>query len=317
MSKTFCLLDDSMTLHGLRFLPEGGNMKRFSANPILLYMHVRGQVHGKWLNIRLEARQWMAEPEFDVEDPASAHIAGKVDRGFLNACSMGVNPTKVEMINDELWATEWEAVEASIVDAGSNANALRLCGPGGEMIEDIEKHILNLTIPIMSVEKKTVPGQEGAPETAVVPIVIALAAGLAEDATPDLVAAAISAIVSENKTLKLAAQEKTELQVKELIDLAVSEKRISANDRSHYEKVATAGLDTLKAVLSHIPKPVDLNAFVKDAQNGAAGSDDNDDLAEEYKKLDRAGKLTNLQASNPTKFKSLYKARFGKEFTEA
>lgn len=316
MSKTFCLLDDSMTLHGLRFLPEGGNMKRFSANPILLYMHVRGAVHGKWNNIRLEAGEWLAEPEFDLEDPASKHIAGKVERGFLNACSMGVNPTKVEMINDELWATEWEAVETSIVDAGSNANALRLCGPGGELIEDIEKHILNLTIPIMSVEKKTVPG-EVAPVTAVVPVGLALAVGLAEDATPDLITAAVTAIVEENKTLKLAAQEKENLLVKELIDLAVSEKRIAATDRAHYEKVSAAGIDTLKAVLSHIPKPVDLWAFVKGAQAGEAVGDDSEELAEEYKKLDRSGKLTNLQASNPTKFKALFKARYGRDFTEA
>ncbi len=180
MSKSFCLLDDSMTLHGLRFKPEGADMSRFRENPILLYMHIRGTVHGKWNNIRLENGKWLADPEFDLADPESAKIAGKVERGFLKACSMGVYPLAV-----------LKGLRVKLTgDAGSNGNSLRLCAQTGETIEDIESHILKLTVPIMADEKKN------AGAIVAVPKEIALAAGLAEDATADSIVQKIKEVTN-------------------------------------------------------------------------------------------------------------------------
>lgn len=314
MSKSFCLLDNSMTLHGLRFLPEGGDMVRFMDNPILLKQHVRGEVYGKWNNIRLEAGEWRAEPEFDMDDPEAAKLAGKVERGFIKACSLGVVPKEVELIAGEPWATKWEAIEGSIVDAGSNANALKLYSPVGELVEDSLNVIQNLTIPIMSEQKKVI-GADNAPVTAVVPVEIALAAGLAPDATPTLVAAKIKELTDRNTALELAAKTTQDKAIKDLLDDAQKAGKINANDLPHYQALAAVNIDSVKAILATVAAPVDLAAFAKSGQVlGNVATDV--DLAAEYDKLDKSGKLYALKSNHPEKFKAMFKARFDKEFKE-
>jgi len=311
MSKSFCLLDDSMTLHGIRFKPEGGDMSRFKENPILLFMHARGNVLGRWNNIRLEAGRWLADAEFDMDDPEAAKLAGKVERGFIKACSMGVFPLEMELIGGEPWAIKWGALEGSIVDAGSNANALQLCSPNGEVIEDAALHILNLTIPIMDTKK--LPGDDAAAPV-IVPKLIALAAGLAEDATEILVAEAIHKIVNENKTLKLAAETSKATQVKDLLDLAVSSGKIAAPERGHYETLAAVNYESVKAIIGKMTAPVDLVALAAGGKTASFNTDE--DLAKQYSDLDKSGKLYSLKAKEPETFKALYLARWGKEFKE-
>jgi uncharacterized membrane protein len=313
MSKSFCLLDNTMTLHGLRFKPEGVDLSRFVDNPILLYMHTRGEVHGKWTNVRLEAGKILADPEFDEEDPDSAKIAGKVKRGYLKACSMGLIPLEVQLIDGEPWAVRSLALETSIVDAGSNANALRLFGLNGEEIKDTEKHILNLTFPIMDTKKDS----GSAPEQAapVVPVAIALAAGLAENATAELVAAKIKEISDENRTLKLAAETTKTTAIKDLLDKAITDKKILATERSHYEALAALNFDSVKAIVEKLNPPVDLVAH---AQGGKTASVEGDEeLVKKYNELDKSNKLYQLKASDLPQFKTLYKARFGVDFKEA
>lgn len=312
MNKTFLLLDSSMTLHGLRFRVEAGKMERFISNAIMLYMHVRGVVIGEWENVRMENGGWYADSKFDTEDPDAAKIAGKVERGFLKAASAGIIPLKVEEIEGELWVTDWEMIESSIVDSGSNAAALALYTPAGDLVEDTKQAIINLTTPIMSEQKKIIPGagSEGA-VIPVVPKVIALAAGLAEDATENLVADKIKELVEENKALKLSSKTAQETAIKTLLDKHQAEGKFTAALRPHYEQMASVNLASVEAMLNGMSAPVNLSSFAQQgAQGNAAATLSDKDL---FDKMDKEGTLISLKSENPERFKEIFKARWGRD----
>ncbi|TKT89479.1 hypothetical protein [Dyadobacter frigoris] len=312
MSKPFLLIDDTMTMHGIRFALAGGRWDRFKKNPVMLFMHTRGQVIGKWNDLKLEGNGWFANPEFDLEDPEVKPIAGKVERGFLNACSVGVAILDAQMIGNEIVATDWEPYEASIVDSGSNPNSLQLYTPFGEVVKDPETYIKNLTLSIMS---KT---QEGAGtatekivEKEVFPKSVALAAGLGEDATAETVAAHIKTVLEENATLKLVAETSKKTTVDLLVDSAFNQKKISDGDREHYKKLAMIDFDTTKKVLDTIPAITNLKEFANTPTptSGETLKADKD----EYDSLYKEGKLLTLKAENPDKFKRIFKAFHGVE----
>jgi hypothetical protein len=309
MSKPFILIDNTMTMHGIRFAVEGGRWERFKKNPVMLYMHTRGEVIGKWNDVRLENGAWIADPEFDMEDPAAAKIARKVNKGFINASSPGVAIHEAAMINGEPVAIDWEPYETSIVDSGSNPNALQLYTSEGEKVADPESYIKNLTLSIMSKETKTGTELAETITKEVLPKTIALAAGLGETATTEEVTTKILAILTENKDLKLAAESNEKTRVKDLVDAAFAAKKISDSDKDHYMKLGTLDFEATKAILGSIQAPVNLAQF---AASGEPATTSEQDSAE-YEKLFKENKLVQLKAENPTKFKRLFKATFGTE----
>lgn len=133
MSKkhTFLVSDESVNSYGFKVLTNGIDTKRFETNPIMLYMHERANIIGRWENIRKENGQLFADAIFDIEDPTAKEIAGKVERGFLKSASIGITKANLKdgIVNG------CELMEISIVDIGSNSNALRLYTDTEETIQ--------------------------------------------------------------------------------------------------------------------------------------------------------------------------------------
>jgi hypothetical protein len=312
MPKPFLILDDSMTMHGVRFSMEGGRWERFNKNPVMLFMHVRGKVIGKWVKVRFESGAWWADPVFDIKDEEAKEIARKVEEGFLNASSVGVQIHAAEVINNEVVITDWEPYENSIVDAGSNLNALQLYTNTGEMIADSETYIKNLTLSIMSKETKT--AEEAAKEIVkeVFPKSIVLALGVAEDADNAAVSKAITDLIAKNLSLELQLKSSETDRVKTLVDAAFAAHKISDSDREHYLKLGAHDFETVKAILDGIEAPKKLSEFVSNGAKKDSSTITKEDQ-EEYDKLFREGALTTLKAENPEKFKRLFKAFYGQD----
>lgn len=133
MSKkhTFLVSDETVNSYGFKVLTNGIDTKRFESNPIMLYMHERANIIGRWENIRKENGQLFADAVFDIEDPIAKEIAGKVERGFLKSASIGI--TKANLKDGVV--SGCELMEISIVDIGSNSNALRLYTDTEETIQ--------------------------------------------------------------------------------------------------------------------------------------------------------------------------------------
>jgi len=121
---TFLVSDESINNYGFKVLTQGIDTAQFERNPIMLYMHERPTIIGRWENLTKKEGKLYADAVFDIEDEMANKIAGKVERGFLKGASIGISFKKDDKQNDVI--TKSQLHEISIVDLGSNNNALRL-----------------------------------------------------------------------------------------------------------------------------------------------------------------------------------------------
>lgn len=315
---SFLVSDQSVNTYRCRLLSAGGRVAAFEANPVMFYMHQRGTVIGKWTNLRMQGDAWYADPVFDAEDGGlGAQVAGKVERGFLKAASMGVcvNNAVYNEALDCCDITDWELQEISIVDIGSNQNALQLYDTTGEAITELRMASFLEQYKPTTTETKTdqlITHMELKK--------LALQLGLPETATEDQVNAHIeelkkgSVYKTELDQLKLTIQTAKTAEAATLVDQAIADKRIPATMKDVYLKLFAADHYAAKATLTAMPAPQNLVTFAQQgaAQSATTAADD----AKRYDELDKAGTLVNLKSQSPDEFKRLYKAKFGSEPTK-
>lgn len=150
MSKTFVLSDDSINSYGFRVLTQGIDLENFSKNPIMLWNHTRSMGDsdntllpiGRWSNIRIDDGRLLADAEFDMDDPFAKKIAKKVEKGIINACSIGIRVLEESDLAEHLLpgqirktVTRSMLREVSVVDIGSNANAVVLYDDEGKVVD--------------------------------------------------------------------------------------------------------------------------------------------------------------------------------------
>lgn len=123
-SNTFLVSDESENSHGFTVKTEGIDTTQFLKNPIMFFMHERTNVIGKWENLKIEDGKMYADAVFDTDSPLGKEIALKVDKGFLKSASIGVKYNEEDLVNNVL--EKCVLMEISIVDIGSNPNALKL-----------------------------------------------------------------------------------------------------------------------------------------------------------------------------------------------
>jgi hypothetical protein len=157
----FVLLDTStLGRNGWQYQISGADIKNFKKNPVMLYMHQRegdweinkdkegSRVIGKWEDIKVEGTQITAYANFDEEDDFAAKIAGKVKRGYLNAVSVGVIPTKYSFdvalaLPGQTGPTilKFELLECSIVDIPNFGTSVRAYNSAGVTIFESQEEM--------------------------------------------------------------------------------------------------------------------------------------------------------------------------------
>lgn len=182
---TFIISDEKLNNYGGRVMTEGIDFSQYMKNPVVLYMHERGNVIGRALKVYVKDNQLLADIEFDEKDDYANKIKGKVDRGFLNMTSpwLGVKEWSEDeklMLKGQLTPTVTKSTlkEISIVDVGANDGALKLFD---ENENEIKLSDLSKNNKINKMSKF---------------ITIALALGLTETATEQ----DITKKIAENKT---------------------------------------------------------------------------------------------------------------------
>jgi HK97 family phage prohead protease len=141
---TFCLNDELIVnQHGFRTVNKGISLERFNENPVVVIQHENNvwKVVGRLVNLRFEGSKFLGDIEFDLDDEDSKKIAGKVQRGFLKGCSMGLTfyePHMVKAPDGEFDLTVSELIELSLVAIPSNKNSVRLFAANGESLADNE-----------------------------------------------------------------------------------------------------------------------------------------------------------------------------------
>jgi hypothetical protein len=251
---------------------------------------------GRVENLRVEDNRLIGTPIFDAKDEFALKLENKWLGGYLKMVSPNFEVIETSSAPELLkpgqtreTVTRCKLIEVSLVDIGSNDDALMLSADGKETTI---KELNSLTL--YSMEK------------------IALKLGLDSKSDQEAILSAIGALQlkaqehdglkKEVETMKLAA-------ITQAVDAAVAEKRITADRKEHFLTLGKqTGLDSLKLTLESIPvaqKPMD---FIKP---GASRVSSDDRFNKSWDELDKAGLLLALRKENENLYKEKYYDKFG------
>jgi len=337
----FVIVDEQVNDYGYRVLMSGYRSGRFESNPVLLLMHeraTRGLLGdpleedvvlplGRWNNIRVENGQLVGQPEFDDQDEMAQKVQNKVEKGYMNAASAWIVPIAISddpalMLPGQTGptVTQWEIAEASMVDIPGCKNALAI-REDGKLIRQsketasvfklkLEKflHPQSDTMDFLKLAAKLVGLPDTATSREVEEKITQLQNSLqtennrAQDLQGKLTAA--------QTQVSLLKQEQADGRVADLVDGAVTARKITAKEAEHYRKLAVADFDSTKALLDSLKPYESIEHQLKEGRDG----DEIGELAKlTWDQLDQQNKLALVKQKYPDLYKAKYKATFNKE----
>lgn len=307
MSKRVRITNDSLNSYGTRVLTSGMDIEQYRRNPVLLYMHERGNVIGFVKDIQVENNEVTGELVFDEVTELSKRCKRQFEFGSLKMVSAGLDI--IEMSEDSQYLVVGQTsptivksklFEVSVVDIGANDDALVLKKDGKQITlgrdGECALPLLN-TNPIKQeqMEQKKLALQLGLPETA----------------TEDEIKAKLGelhAAQEENVRLKKEKEELTLASITTLVDRAIDEKRISPDKKEDFVTLGKEiGAKKLSSIFSAMSPHVKLSAILGHQGTGKAEAPGN------YAKLSEvpADKLLVLRKEQPEEYKRLYEAEYG------
>ena len=267
MGKKVRISDESINCYGTRILTGGIDYAQYAKNPVLLYMHDRGNgVVGLVKNLEVKDGALLGELEFDCATELSQRLKKQYEFGSMRMVSGNFQiletSDKKDLVLDgqtTQTVTRCRLFEVSAVDIGGNDNAIVLSSPDGETLETKSeegraKH--SLVLPLLNNTSINNPLKK---VTQMETKQLALTLGLADTATEAEVSAKISELkLAGAKAVHLETQVKDleakldQLQLADIttaVETAIKEKRISADKKAHFielgKKVGAADLKDL------------------------------------------------------------------------
>lgn len=171
MAKRLVFSDETINSYGFYLVNAGADLSQYKKNPIMLWMHNRpwrgtkdevlalGTVEN--ISFNETEQRWEGDPVFDMKDPFAAQIAQKWEDGIYRMCSAGIKALEWSSDNTLLkpgqtreTVTKWILKEISIVDIGSNHNAVQLYNQNDELIELSDKNPSDVPIPLLLSNQK-------------------------------------------------------------------------------------------------------------------------------------------------------------------
>lgn len=277
---TFILCDGNrVNSYGFRTDLAGLDLERFKSNPVMLYAHDPSDVIGRWENIRVEDNQLKADAVFDTDDEQGKRIAGKVERGFLKGCSMGIHVKELHEVDNVPVATRSELMEASVCPIPSDAGAVRLYDENRKELtfEEVRLQFNNQLKPIEMNKNEETNVQTPAADP--------------KDA--------------EIASLKAQLAESKKREVDSFLTAAVQSGKITTEEKEGFAKLAANDFETVQSLINS--RPAKASASLKDLQAQAstavpAGRENWTYL--EWMKKDPEG-LKRMKTENPTEFERL------------
>lgn len=323
--KEVIISTEAVNSYGTRVLTSGIDLSQYERNPVLLWMHRRAwngkdMPIGRMENLRVEDGKLIGTPVFDQADDFAKQIESKWENGFLRMASAGMEPQETSPDpalvlpgQTRETVTRCKLVEVSIVDIGSNDDALQLCGADAKLLklaagEDSPAlPLLTLADTPDTPEEKPIENPNNTKEMNKEQLQLL---GLPEGATDEQITAALNLMKTKADSadsLQLAA-------VTQTVDQAIADRKILAEQRDHFIKLGkSAGVamlaDTFKAMPQQM-KPTDTIQLGKDtAPTPGAGQAP----AKTYKKLSEVpeNELLQLRKEQPQEYMRLYKEEYG------
>lgn len=308
MSKRVRITNESVNSYGFRVLTSGIDLEQYRRNPVLLYMHERGNVIGYVKDLQVENGEVTGELVFDEASELSIRCKKQFEVGSLRMVSVGLDPKETSGAPELLLegqtrptVTKSKLVEVSLVDIGANDDAIRMYNEGTAI--ELGKDG-NCLLPLLSnnpinqttMDLKKLALQLGLPETAEEATVFAKIAELQKEAGASVT------LKAENDKLKLAG-------ITTLVDKAITEKKITVENKEHFLNLGkTIGAEELEKTLAAMSPNVKLSGIINH-QGGSPAQQGS------YTKLSEVpeAELLTMRQSDPATYKRLFKAEYGYE----
>lgn len=236
--QTFLVSDESINTYGFKVLTSGIDTSQFEKNPIMLYMHERPDVIGRWENLRKDGDKLYADAVFDTSDPKAKLIADKVKNGFLKSASIGI---EAEERKGDI-VSRSKLFEISIVDMGSNQNALKLYDK-----KEVFKLFYNLNNQNMDLLQSLIA-------------LLGLQAGTSNED--------VLRKVEELTQLEKSQQNLQNKSKQELLTNSVRLGKITADMIPHFSKMLDSDFENTTQLLAKMPEKVDLKKGIITPKSG-------------------------------------------------
>ncbi len=281
-NRTFVMCDSSKkNTYGFRIDLTGMDMNRFTSNPVMLYRHNSEDLIGRWENIRIEDGKLKADPVFDMEDEVAKKVSGRVERGFMRGCSVGIIIYDLKETGKEIVATKTELLEASICAIPADAGAVVLYDENRKQLTFEE---VKLQFNYNNTKKQNMEEKEKKE----------LEQSIAEK---DREIAELKASISETKKMAVVA----------FLDAAVKDGKITEKEKPAFEKLAAADFDSVKNIIDSRETKASGSLRELQAQAGAAIPSGRENWTYlEWMKKDSEG-LKRMKIENPNEFERLKK----------
>lgn len=306
--KRICITSDRLNSYQSRVLTSGMNIEQYQKNPVLLYMHERGQVIGYMKDLKVEDDGSITgEPVFDEATELSKRCKAQYEFGSLRMASVGIDI--LEMSEDPALlvpgqtrptVTKSKLFEVSMVDIGANDDAIRL-HKDGQLIELGKDGTCQLPLINNNQNQKQVMELKD----------FALILGMPETATEEEVRQQVAKLKKASDDAVTLQKEKEQLQLAAIttaVETAISEKRINADRKEQFINLGkTTGLDELKNIFAAMSPQQKLSAVIS-SKGGSPVA-----VPATYSKLSDvpADHIMELRSENPDEYKRLYKAEYG------
>lgn len=309
MGKPFVFNDETrLNSYGFAVLNSGGCFERFNDNPVMLYDHNTDKLIGRWEGLKVEGTKLMATPVFDDDDAEAKMVKGKVERGFMRGCSMGIRIMNAAMKDIDgkqvPVVTEWELMEASLTAIPSNGLSLRLYSEKGELITTGKEVQLSIDQFIHKFKQMDTTKFSITKDAAT-----ALSLSSHELTDGQELSAAIVALSERAKKAETDLLTYLKARAAGLVDTAIKEGRLTADKKEAFLKMAESDYAQAETIISTLPAKQTLSNKLKEL-NGTSGKANREDWNYlKWAKEDPAG-LAKMKIKEPERFEKL-RAEYG------
>ncbi len=308
MGKRVRISNDSLNSYGFRVLTSGLDVAQYNRNPVLLYMHERGNVVGYVKDLKVENNEVTGELMFDCASELSQRCKKQFEFGSLRMVSAGLEILETSEDKDLLVAgqtrptiTKSKLFEVSIADVGANDDALVLQRNGKVITLGRDG---DCDLPLLNNNNKQKKTEEMENKT------IALKLGLPETATDAEISAKLTELnqlKEQNVSLLKEKESLTLTNITSLVTQAITEKRLEEKDKDQFVELGKKiGAEELEKTLKAMHPAVKLSSVLGHQGGAPAGE-------QKFTKLSEvpADQIAALRSENPEEYKRLYKAEYG------
>lgn len=312
------ITNDRMNSYGSRVLTSGLDVSQYERNPVLLYMHERGNVIGYVKDIKKTDSEVTGELVFDEASELSRRCKKQYEFGSLKMVSAGLDI--VELSDDPLLLLEGQTsptvtksklYEVSLVDIGANDDAIVLKKDGKQITLGKDSAC---PLPLLAKKKEPLIQQN---EEEMEMKSIAKQLGLAETASAEEISAKIETMKSETSELSKMKESRDRLElemVTGMVSKAIEDGKLNPSKKELFLTLGKElGHERLQELLDgmSITKHASLKAMV----NSTSGVQVQDGWSK-YKKLSEVpcGEIMKLKTESPAEYSRLYKSEYGIDY---